>query len=103
MAKLSKKAKETLSVDAVRDSIMMTDHLDQFIPDNDKEPFWDGAVYIYENECVHLPKKKPKHCTKLLLIRMSQMQLRLARIYCLSNRFPQKCFFQKWKQPSNHC
>lgn len=50
MAKLSKKAKETLSVDAVRDSIMMTDHLDQFIPDNDKEPFWDGAVYIYENK-----------------------------------------------------
>ena len=50
MAKLSKKTKETLSVDAVRDSIMMTDHLDQFIPDNDKEPFWDGAVYIYENK-----------------------------------------------------
>lgn len=50
MAKLSKKAIETLSVNAVRDSIMMTDHLDQFIPDNDKEPFWDGAVYIYENK-----------------------------------------------------
>ncbi len=50
MAKLSKKAIETLSVNAVRDSIMMTDHLDQFIPDNDKEPFWDGAIYIYENK-----------------------------------------------------
>ena len=50
MAKLSKKAIETLSVNAVRDSIMTTDHLDQFIPDNDKEPFWDGAVYIYENK-----------------------------------------------------
>ena len=50
MKKLSKKAIETMSVDAVRDSIMRTDHLDQFIPDNDKEPFWDGAVYIYENK-----------------------------------------------------
>lgn len=49
MAKLSRKTIETLSVNAVRDSIMMTDHLDQFIPDNDKEPFWDGAVYIYES------------------------------------------------------
>lgn len=50
MAKLSSQAKETLSVNAVRDSIMMTDHLDQFIPDNDREPFWDGAVYIYEHK-----------------------------------------------------
>ena len=50
MAKLSKKASKTLSVNAVRDSIMTTDHLDQFIPDNDKEQFWDGAVYIYENK-----------------------------------------------------
>ena len=49
MTKLTKKAIETLSVNAVRDSIMMTDYLDQFIPDNDKEPFWDGAVYIYGN------------------------------------------------------
>lgn len=47
---LSKKAIETLSVDAVRDAIMTTKHLDQYIPDNDKEPFWDGAIYIYNNE-----------------------------------------------------
>lgn len=47
---LSKKAIETLSVDAVRDAIMTTKHLDQYIPDNDKEPFWDGAIYIYKNE-----------------------------------------------------
>lgn len=44
---LSKKAIETLSVNAVRDSITTTELLDQFIPDNDKEPFWDNAVYIY--------------------------------------------------------
>ena len=29
---------------------MMADNLDQFIPVNDKEPFLDGAVYIYENK-----------------------------------------------------
>lgn len=44
---LSKKAIENFSVNAVRDSIMMSEYLDQYIPDNDKEPFWDGAVYIY--------------------------------------------------------
>ena len=44
---LSTKAIENFSVNAVRDSIMMSEYLDQFIPDNDKEPFWDGAVYIY--------------------------------------------------------
>ncbi len=44
---LSTKAIESFSVNAVRDSIMMSEYLDQFIPDNDKEPFWDGAVYIY--------------------------------------------------------
>ena len=47
---LDKKAIETLSVNAVRDSIVMSDFLDQFIPDNDKEPFWDGGVYIYKNK-----------------------------------------------------
>ena len=43
---MNKKSIETFSVNAVRDSIMMTDLLDQCIPDNDKEPFWDGAVYL---------------------------------------------------------
>lgn len=47
---LSKKAIETISVNAVRDSIVMSEYLDQFIPDNDKEPFWDGAVYIYKSD-----------------------------------------------------
>lgn len=46
---LSKKAIETISVNAVRDSIVMSEYLDQFIPDNDKEPFWDGSVYIYKS------------------------------------------------------
>lgn len=44
---LDKKAIETLSVNAVKDSIVTSDFLDQFIADNDKEPSWDGFVYIY--------------------------------------------------------
>lgn len=44
---LDKKAIETLSVNAVKNSIVTSEFLDQFIADNDKEPSWDGAVYIY--------------------------------------------------------
>lgn len=45
-----KKAIETLAVNAVRDSIVVCNLLDQFIPDNDKEPSWDGHIYIYEDK-----------------------------------------------------
>lgn len=47
---LNAKAIETLSVNAVKDSIAMSDFLEPFIADNDKEPSWDGFVYIYENK-----------------------------------------------------
>ena len=47
---MNKKAVETLAVNAVRDSIVMSDFLDQFIADNDKEPSWDGFIYIYNNK-----------------------------------------------------
>lgn len=47
---MTQKDIETLSVSAVRDSIVMSDFLDQFISDNDKEPSWDGHVYIYDNK-----------------------------------------------------
>lgn len=53
---LDRKAIETLSVNAVRDSIVVSDFLDQFIADNDKEPTWDGFVYIYNDKS----KKKEK-------------------------------------------
>ena len=46
---MDKKAIETLSVNAVRDSIVQCALLDQFIPDNDKEPSWDGHIYAYKN------------------------------------------------------
>lgn len=46
---LDSKAIETLSVNAVKNSIVMSEFLDQYITENDKEPSWDGFVYIYEN------------------------------------------------------
>ena len=53
---MDQKAIETLSVNAVRDSIVVSDYLDQCIADNDKEPSWDGFVYIYNDKS----KKKSK-------------------------------------------
>lgn len=47
---MDKKAIETLAVNAVRDSIVVSDFLDQFIPDNDKEPSWDGFIYVYKHK-----------------------------------------------------
>lgn len=47
---LDNKAIETLSVNAVKNSIVTSEFLDQFIADNDKEPSWDGFVYIYGNK-----------------------------------------------------
>lgn len=47
---MDKKALETLAVSAVRDSIVVSDFLDQFIPDNDKEPSWDGFIYVYKHK-----------------------------------------------------
>lgn len=44
---MDSKAIETISVNAVRNSVVMSELLDQFIPDNDKEPSWDGCVYIW--------------------------------------------------------
>lgn len=54
--KLDTKAIETLSVNAVKNSIVTSDCLDQFIADNDKEPSWDGFVYVYADKS----KKKDK-------------------------------------------
>lgn len=44
---LDNKAIETLSINAVKNSIVTSEFLDQFIVDNDKEPSWDGFVNIY--------------------------------------------------------
>lgn len=53
---LDKKGIETISVSAVRNSIVTSPFLDQYIAENDKEPSWDGNVYIYEDTS----KKKSK-------------------------------------------
>ena len=51
---LDSKAIETLSVNAVKNSIVTTDFLDQFIAENDKEPSWDGFVYMYSLSLIHI-------------------------------------------------
>ena len=43
---MDNKAIETLAISAVKDSIVSTEILDQFIADNDKEPSWDGFIYV---------------------------------------------------------
>lgn len=52
---MTSKVIEELATNAVKKSIITTDFLDQFISENDKEPTWDGYVYIYDN------KKKKKN------------------------------------------
>ncbi len=41
---------EEFAIDAVKKSVRLTQVLEQYIPENDKEPSWDGKVYIYNNE-----------------------------------------------------
>lgn len=50
MFSLDAKAIETLAIGAVKDSVVVSDFMDQFISDNDKEPSWDGNVYIYKGK-----------------------------------------------------
>lgn len=40
---------ETLAVNAVKDSLAISQFLSPFIADKDKEPSWDGQVYIYKS------------------------------------------------------
>ena len=44
------KAIEEYAVDAVRDCLNYSDHLSSFIAEDDKEPSWDGHIYIYGNK-----------------------------------------------------
>jgi hypothetical protein len=47
---MDSKTIEILSVSAVKNSITLTDFLAPYIADDDKEPSWDGFVYIYNNK-----------------------------------------------------
>ena len=40
---------ENLSVDEVRKALTKTGFIDPCISDNDKEPFYDGSLYVYKN------------------------------------------------------
>lgn len=53
---MDKQAIEILAVNAVRDSIAISEYLSPYINDNDKEPTWDGKVYIFNDKS----KKKSK-------------------------------------------
>lgn len=44
------KSIEVIAVSVVKESIVLSDYLDPIIQDNDKEPSWDGSVYIYRNK-----------------------------------------------------
>lgn len=47
---MNKKQIEELSVNAVIKSLSLTGYLSPYISTNDKEPSWDGSVYIYSNK-----------------------------------------------------
>lgn len=47
---MDKKAIEDLAISAVKNSITVCELLSPFINDNDKEPTWDGHVYIYRDK-----------------------------------------------------
>lgn len=40
---------EGFAVDYLRDEIRLTEKLAPYISENDKEPSWDGTIYIYSN------------------------------------------------------
>ena len=41
---------EELATNAVRKSLLCCNYLSPYINDNDKEPSWDGNVYLYSAE-----------------------------------------------------
>ena len=45
---MDKKTVESLAVGAVKDSFLETDLLHPIITENDKEPSWDGFIYVYK-------------------------------------------------------
>jgi hypothetical protein len=47
---MNSNAIETHAINAVKDSIITVDFLDQFISEKDKEPSWDGFIYLYKSK-----------------------------------------------------
>ena len=46
---MDKASIEKFAVNAVEDIVNSSDHLSSFIADNDKEPSWDGFIYVYNS------------------------------------------------------
>lgn len=40
---------ETAATTAIKEKIANTDRLSQYINERDKEPIWDGSIYVYKN------------------------------------------------------
>lgn len=47
---MDKKDIESAAISEIKDSIMNCDILSPYISENDKEPSWDGFIYIYKNK-----------------------------------------------------
>ena len=41
---------EEAATSAVREAILKTGYLEQYISDNNTTPIWDGSVFIYNNK-----------------------------------------------------
>ena len=60
----------------------MSDFLDQFITDNDKEPSWDGFVYIYGERSKEKSKLKGRMPVQVKGIKIMIIQMKLFHIQC---------------------
>ena len=57
---------ETLAIHAVGLSLSKTERISAFLNDGDKEPSWDGNIYIHENE------RRTKRILKKLLLKLKE-------------------------------
>jgi len=46
---VNSKTIETIAVSTLKENIVTCDHLEPYINENDKEPSWDGMIYVYNN------------------------------------------------------
>ncbi len=46
---MNSKTIETIAVSTLKENIVTCDHLEPYINENDKEPSWDGMIYVYNN------------------------------------------------------
>ena len=61
---------EKIATASVKTSISITDELSSFINEGDKEPSWDGNIYIYANK----DKRKGLCSLSFILVKMDEIQ-----------------------------